>query len=66
MIRIGDKIKLADNEKRFIRMFADDIADPQTVEDYNAWLRKIQSEADASVPEMRLLAAIAQGMEVKR
>jgi hypothetical protein len=64
MLKMGNKIRLTEKEKYFLEVLAGETANPQTVAEYNAWLRKGQAECDPSVSEERLLAAMAKDMEL--
>jgi hypothetical protein len=66
MIRSGNKIRLTRAEQAFLSGLSLEPVNPQTVEDYNAWMdASIEHFADESDPEQRLFKAVLQGMRIE-
>lgn len=66
MIRDGNKIRLTREENAFLSGLSLEPVNPQTVEDYNAWMDlNIEAFADESDPEQRLFKAVLQGMKIE-
>lgn len=64
MLRIGDKVRLTRSERDALSVFAGEHANPETIQDFNAWADAVAERADTSVPEERLMAAVFQQMKV--
>lgn len=65
MIRNGNKIRLTPSEKAFLRGLVREPIDPQTVEDYNAWIDHSIRDFSDGDPEQRLAKAVLLGMRIE-
>ena len=65
VIRNGDQIRLTRAERRFLEGLVQEPVNPQTVEEYNAWLDYGMCGLSESVPEERLLEAVLQSMRIE-
>lgn len=62
MIRNGDQMRLTCAERRFLEGLVQEPVNPQTIEEYNAWIDYGMRDLTESVPEERLLRATLESM----
>ena len=58
MLKIGNKIRLTDEERKFLDVCAERVCDPHTEEELAAWIAYAKTTLDLREPECRLLAAL--------
>jgi hypothetical protein len=56
---------LTEREREALSVFVGEPANPETVDDFNAWADAVAERADMSVPEERLMAAVYQQMKLQ-
>jgi hypothetical protein len=65
MIICGEKIKLTPDELDTLAMMVGEAVYPETVDDYNQCLQCVKDDADSTIPEARLMAAVADRMIIR-
>ena len=65
MIRDGARIRLTRAEKDFLQGLLAEPVNPQTVEEYNAWLDVAMGDLCDSDPEERLFRATLEQMRIE-
>ena len=64
MIKLGSKIRQTDGEKADLAGFTGISCNPETVDDYNAWLDHAKLGMDINEPEERLFCALMDELKV--
>lgn len=66
MIRNGNNIRLTRDEQAFLSGLSLEPVNPQTVDDYNAWMDlNIADFSDPSDPEQRVYKAVLEAMRIE-
>ena len=58
MIRLGDKIRLTASERKFLSDVSFEPVNPQTVHDYEAWVKRAITLWSGNTPEEKLMREI--------
>jgi len=64
MIRLNNRIILTAKERNQLTTIVGEPCNPQTVEEYNAWLELTRQDCDPSIPDLRIFAAVLQEMKL--